>query len=143
MAGCSPWKSNSACDAISDAATAMYRTRVISKQIAPYFEIITPQSNAKLNDWLFVDPLELNIFFERIQEIDHRLFGRIWEPQPPLVGNKCMRHQFSCMLTSKGDVMPCVGVTLAMGNIRRQPLREIIAGSQILKDLKDYRHLVT
>ncbi len=112
------------------------------QRIAPYFEIITPQSNAKLNDWLFVGPLELKSFFERIQELDHRLFGQDWEPQPPLVGNKCMRHQFSCLLTSKGDVMPCVGVTLAMGNIRQQPLREIIAGSPILKDLKDYRHTI-
>ncbi len=112
------------------------------QQIAPYFEIITPQSNAKLNDWLFVEPLKLKTFFEGIQELDHRLFGQDWEPQPPLVGNKCMRHQFSCLLTSKGDVMPCVGVTLAMGNIRRQPLREIIAGSQILKDLKDYRRTI-
>jgi radical SAM protein with 4Fe4S-binding SPASM domain len=112
------------------------------QQIAPYFEIITPQANAQVNDWLFVDPLELKDFFERIRQLDRRLFGQNWDAQPPLVGNKCMRHQFSCLLTSKGDVMPCVGINLAMGNIGRQPLGEILAGSQILKDLKNYRHTI-
>ena len=110
--------------------------------IAPYFEIITPQANAKQNAWLEVDPLTLQDFFTRICEIDRKRFGQVWEAQPPLVGNKCMRHQFSCLVTSKGDVTPCVGVTLPMGNIRKKPLKEILADSQILKDLKDYRHTI-
>lgn len=110
--------------------------------IAPYFEIITPQANAKKNAWLEVDSLTLQNFFTRICEIDRLNYGQVWEAQPPLVGNKCMRHQFSCLVTSKGDVTPCVGVTLPMGNIRQQPLKEILADSQILKDLKDYRHTI-
>ncbi|MDX9787128.1 MAG: radical SAM protein [Desulfobacterales bacterium] len=110
--------------------------------IAPYFEIMTPQANALQNHWLHVDPLELETLFERIRKLDRRLFGQVWESQPPLVGNACMRHQFSCLITSKGDVMPCVGIPLAMGNIRRQPLREILAGSPIRKDLKNYRHTI-
>jgi radical SAM protein with 4Fe4S-binding SPASM domain len=110
--------------------------------ISPYFEIITPQANANVNEWLHVPPPELEKFFRTIAELDHGLFNRTWEIQPPLVGNKCMRHQFSCLVTAKGFVQPCVGITLPLGNIRRQPLAEILAASQVLKDLKNYRQTI-
>lgn len=110
--------------------------------IAPYFEIITPQANALDNCWLEVGPVELQTLFERLAAIDKESYGRTWDVQPPLVGNRCLRHQFSCLVTSKGEVMPCVGVTLSLGNVRRQPLQEIIANSPVLKDLKDYRHTI-
>lgn len=110
--------------------------------IAPYFEVITPQSNARSNDWLYVEPMELERFFRQIADLDRRLFGQQWDIQPPLVGNKCMRHKFSCLVNAQGFVMPCVGVTIPLGNIRQQPLAQILAGSQVLKDLKDHRHTI-
>jgi radical SAM protein with 4Fe4S-binding SPASM domain len=110
--------------------------------IAPYFEIITPQANARENDWLTVDSRSLRNLFEDLAHIDRRRYGRTWDIQPPLVGNRCLRHQFSCLVTAKGDVKPCVGVTLPLGNIRRQSLKSIIEDSPVLKDLKDYRRTI-
>jgi radical SAM protein with 4Fe4S-binding SPASM domain len=110
--------------------------------IVPYFEIITPQANANVNEWLHVPPPRLETFFRTIADLDHRLFGRTWQIQPPLVGNKCMRHQFSCLVTAKGEVQPCVGITLSLGNVRSRPLAEILAGSKVLKDLKNYRRTI-
>lgn len=112
------------------------------QQIVPYFEIITPQTNASIHDRLYVPPLELEAFFKTIADLDRRHYGRTWDIQPPLVGNKCMRHQFSCLVSSKGEVYPCVGITLAIGNIRQQPLGDILAQSQVLKDLKNYRQTI-
>ena len=112
------------------------------QEIAPYFEMITPQANARLNDWLYLDPMELKALFEEIAAIDRHMFGRNWSIQPPLIGNKCMRHQFSCLVTSKGEVHPCVGITLSMGNIRRQPLAEILSESQIINDLKNFKETI-
>lgn len=112
------------------------------QRIVPYFEIITPQANARANEWLYVPPPELEQFFHTIADLDQRRFGRTWEIQPPLVGSRCMRHHFSCLVTAKGDVMPCVGVTLPLGNIRHQPLADILSGSQVLKDLKNYRNTI-
>ena len=112
------------------------------KHIVPYFEMITPQANARLNEWLYVVPPEMELFFNKIAEIDRRLFGRTWDIQPPLVGNRCMRHQFSCLVTSIGEVHPCVGVTLSIGNIRKTPLADILSESQVLKDLKNYRNTI-
>jgi radical SAM protein with 4Fe4S-binding SPASM domain len=110
--------------------------------IAPYFEIITPQANALENRWLSVDPLELKSLFEDLALIDRRRYGRTWDIQPPLVGNRCLRHQFSCLVTSTGEVTPCVGVTLPLGNIRQLPLKTIIENSTALKDLKNYRRTI-
>lgn len=110
--------------------------------ITPYFEIITPQAHAVDNTWLSVSPPELEEFFRTIADLDLRRFGHRWEIQPPLVGGQCMRHQYSCVVTARGDVLPCVGVTLPLGNLRQRPLAEILAGSQVLRDLKNHRQTI-
>ncbi|MDL2274528.1 radical SAM protein [Desulfosarcina sp. OttesenSCG-928-G10] len=110
--------------------------------IAPYFEIITPQGNAAANQWLAVDPPALKTLFESLSAIDRERYGRIWDVQPPLVGNRCLRHQFSCLVTATGNVTPCVGVPLSLGNIRTLPLKQIIETSQVLKDLKNHRQTI-
>ncbi|SPD72327.1 Radical SAM additional 4Fe4S-binding domain protein [uncultured Desulfobacterium sp.] len=112
------------------------------QNIVPYFEMITPQGNARHNDTLNIFPLELKDLFIRLANIDCTDYGINWEPQPPLAGQRCMRHQFSCLITSKGDVMPCVGVTIPVGNIRSQALADIISHSAVLKDLRNYRNTI-
>ena len=112
------------------------------QHIVPYFEMITPQANARLNEWLYVPSCELELFFKHIADIDKRFFGRTWDIQPPLLGNKCMRHQFSCLVTSNGVVQPCVGITLSIGDIRKATLADILSQSKVLKDLKDYRNTI-
>lgn len=112
------------------------------EKIEPYFEVITPQANALDNMWLGVDSSELKELFSRLSIIDRELFGRDWEPQPPLVGNKCMRHQVSCVVTATGDVMPCVGVTIALDNIRDNRLGHILKHSEVVNNLKNYRNMI-
>lgn len=109
------------------------------ENIAPYFEVITPQAGAYNNSLLAVAPGELKELFERLSAIDQEKFNRNWEPQPPLVGNKCMRHQVSCVVTATGEVMPCVGVTIALDNIRRTALADILKNSEVIHNLKNYR----
>ena len=112
------------------------------QKIEPYFEVITPQGNAIQNKWLEVGPEELRSIFTRLAKIDREVYGRYWEPQPPLAGNKCMRHQVSCVVTAKGDVMPCVGVTIPIGNIRERKLADIIRTSEVINNLKNYRQMI-
>ena len=113
------------------------------KKIEPYFEVITPQENAASNlEWLDVDSLQLKELFSRLSEIDRQQYGRDWEPQPPLVGNRCMRHQVSCLLTASGDVMPCVGVTIPVGNIRENRLADILKNSEVVNNLKNFREMI-
>jgi radical SAM protein with 4Fe4S-binding SPASM domain len=112
------------------------------QNIVPYFEMITPQANALNNQWLFVDPLRVHRLFKDLAEIDRRYYSGRWDPQPPLVGNRCLRHLFSCLVTSKGMVTPCVGINVPLGNIRRQKLKDIIGQSQLINDLKNYRQTI-
>ncbi len=112
------------------------------EKIEPYFEVITPQANAVENSWLGVDSGELKELFVRLSAIDQEMFGRTWEPQPPLVGNKCMRHQVSCLVTATGDVMPCVGVTIPLDNIRNSKLAYILKNSEVINNLKNYRQMI-
>jgi radical SAM protein with 4Fe4S-binding SPASM domain len=110
--------------------------------IAPYFEVITPQANAVEHPELHVTPPRLERLFREISDLDRELFGLEWDPQPPLVGNKCLRHRFSCLVTATGDVMPCVGVTIAVGNVRQRPLEAILRESQVIRDLKNHRETI-
>ncbi len=112
------------------------------QNIEPYFEVITPQAHALENSWLMVDSGELKTLFEELAAIDRDEFGRRWQPQPPLVGNKCMRHQVSCLVTATGDVMPCVGVTIALDNIRKKRLADILKNSEVINNLKNYRQMI-
>ncbi len=113
------------------------------ERIEPYFEVITPQENAVENkSWLSVDGMQLKRLFQKLSAIDREKYGRDWEPQPPLVGNKCMRHQVSCLVTATGDVMPCVGVTIPVGNIRENRRADIISTSEVINNLKNYREMI-
>ena len=106
--------------------------------IQPYFECITPQGRLLEHQSLLPDPLRVEEIFRGIAQID-REFGFEWTPQPPLVGQKCFRHRYSCVVNSRGDVTPCVGLDEVIGSIREKPLREILAGSRILHRLRNYR----
>ena len=112
------------------------------ENIEPYFEVITPQANALDNIWLSVDSAELKELFTRLSTIDREQFDRNWDPQPPLVGNKCMRHQVSCVVTATGNVTPCVGVTIALDNIRNNKLAHILKHSEVINNLKNYRKMI-
>ncbi len=115
---------------------------VRDQNIEPYFEVLTPQAHALENAWLQVDSLQLKQLFTKLSKIDQEQYGHHWDPQPPLVGNKCMRHQVSCLVTATGDVMPCVGVTIPLDNVREKPLGDILKGSQVIQDLKNYRTMI-
>jgi len=112
------------------------------RNITPYFEMITPQAHAEKNTWLYLTPKKVHDIFIQIAEIDRIRYGKTWDIQPPIIGGKCLRHQFSCLVTSTGNVFPCVGVTIPVGNIREQRLQNIISNSAVIKDLRNYRHTI-
>ncbi|HTG00018.1 MAG TPA: radical SAM protein [Nitrospirota bacterium] len=110
--------------------------------IAPYFEMITPQGGARGNDTLDITSKQAEEFFHTIAEIDRTKYGHRWDPQPPLVGGICLRHQFSCAVSSDGNVQPCVGVTISIGNVREKKLADILKESEVIQDLKSYKNMI-
>ncbi len=112
------------------------------RNITPYFEIITPQGNARDHNGLEVDLPTLHTTFGQLAEIDHTRYGIDWDPQPPLVGDRCLRHQFSCLINAFGSVTPCVGVTIPVGNIRERKLADILRDSEVIQDLRRYTETI-
>lgn len=112
------------------------------KNIDPYFEIITPQGCAIENHWVYDDMDKIETLFQDLADIDKEKYGYDWSPQPPLVGDQCLRHLFSCVVTSTGDVWPCVGIDFPVGNVRTTPLARIIKDSEVLQDLRAYRETI-
>ena len=109
------------------------------RDIEPYLERVNPMEKGACNrDKLELEPRELEKVFNEIAELDRTKFGIDWNPQPPLVGNKCLRHLFSCLVNATGDVMPCVGVTVPIGNIRDRRLGDILQDSEVVQDLRDH-----
>ncbi len=112
------------------------------QDVLPYFEMITPQGNAVENDWMVLDPRRVRELFDELARIDRERYGRDWTPQPPLVGNRCQRHKFSCLVTAGGAVHPCVGVPIEVGNVRERRLAEILQDSEVIQDLRDHRRWI-
>lgn len=110
--------------------------------ILPYFEMMTPQGGAREHNMLELDSRTIEDFFRRISEIDRTRYGRHWEPKPPLVGGECLRHQYSCAVNSEGYVQSCVGITIPIGNVRQQRLKEILRDSEVVQDLKSYKNMI-
>ena len=109
------------------------------RHVKPYLEIMTPQGRLLEHRDLEVHPRRLKEIFDEIAAFD-RAQGFRWEPQPPLVGAACLRHQYSCVISASGDVFPCVGLTVKLGSILETPLREILFNSKVLRLLKDFRN---
>jgi radical SAM protein with 4Fe4S-binding SPASM domain len=112
------------------------------QNIMPYFEMITPKGRARKNEWLNVNIHHLEEVFKKLAEIDRVTFDRHWQPQPPLVGIKCLRHQFSCMVNSQGFVFPCVGINIPVGNVKKSKLAGIIRDSEVIQDLRNYHNSI-
>ena len=112
------------------------------QNILPYFEIMTPQGGAREHNMLEVDSQTLEKFFLQVSEIDKTKYGIHWDPKPPLVGGECLRHQYSCAVNSEGYVQSCVGITIPLGNVRQQSLKEILRDSEVVQDLKNYKNTI-
>jgi radical SAM protein with 4Fe4S-binding SPASM domain len=108
----------------------------------PYFEMMTPQGGAREHNMLELDSRSVEAFFRKISEIDRNKYGIHWDPQPPLVGGECLRHQFSCAVNSEGLVQSCVGITTPIGDLRKHRLKEIVRDSEVVQDLKNYKDLI-
>jgi radical SAM protein with 4Fe4S-binding SPASM domain len=130
------------CQPNRDEVVALW-TWARDRGIEPYLERMNPMERAVENlDWLALPPKEMEAIFGTIARIDRERYGREWLPQPPLVGNHCLRHKFSCLVNAAGDVMPCVGVNIAVGNVRQARLADILRDSEVIADLRDHGNTI-
>ena len=110
--------------------------------IIPYVEMMTLQGRATEHPELEVPMTEIRSLFEKLARVDSEQFGNTWTPHPPLAASQCARHEYSCTVTSVGDVQPCPGVSVTAGNIRNNTLREILDHSTPIQELRNIRKMI-
>lgn len=107
--------------------------------VVPYVEAMTMQGRAKEYENLEVSPEEVKTLFEELSRIDREEFGCAWSAHPPLAASQCARHEYSCTVTSIGEIHPCPGVNVCVGNIRENSLAEILHQSPVVQELRNIR----
>jgi radical SAM protein with 4Fe4S-binding SPASM domain len=108
-----------------------------SRGILPYFECMTTQGRAAHTPSLDVTRDELRAVFHDLCRMDREEFGLEWTPHPPLVASRCARHLYSILIRANGDLYPCVGVAVTVGNLRRDRLAEVLRAHPVIQDLRD------
>jgi len=106
------------------------------KNISPYVETLTLQGEARRHPRLYLPPGEIKKLFDELCRIDRQEFGREWLPHPPIAAGSCRRHLYTCLVNYKGDVLPCVGIRIVVGNIYRRGLKEILGSSPVIRKLR-------
>lgn len=110
-----------------------------SENVIPYVEMMTMQGRATEHPDLEVPVVRIKEMFETLAKIDADEFDHNWLPHPPLAASQCARHEYSCTVTSNGNVTPCPGVSVVAGNIREHKLSEIIHASKAIQELRNIR----
>lgn len=102
--------------------------------IMPLFDRLYPIGRKEKVD-IDVSPEELETLVYRLNKIDREMFGFDWDISPPIPGIHCDKHYYSCLVDAQGYVQPCPGVTIRLGNIRNQPLADILR-HKVIRDLR-------
>jgi radical SAM protein with 4Fe4S-binding SPASM domain len=108
--------------------------------IIPYFELIMHGGRGKTTD-IHVSKQQAKILFEKFLKIDEEHFGYTWYPLPPYVGFKCDKLYYNLVIDTDGEVYPCYGIKISLGNIRNQSLKEITTTKLFWKFRNIKRHM--
>jgi len=104
------------------------------RNIVPYIELPTIQGRAK--ERIMINPRMAEKLFTELRKIDNENYGFDWPITSPIAAQICKRHYFSCYITSKGDVQPCAGIEISIGNIKKDRLEDILKNSLEIKILR-------
>lgn len=104
--------------------------------VVPYFELTMHGGRGATNEDMHVTRDEARRLFERLLCIDETEYGYTWFPAPPYVGFPCNKLFYNVVINHDGTVQPCYGINIMVGNVRKQPLAEIVQ-SPILRKLRN------
>ncbi|MEJ5240534.1 MAG: radical SAM protein [Anaerolineales bacterium] len=103
--------------------------------IIPYFELTMHGGRGAINEEMHVTREQARRLFELLLEIDQTEYGYTWFPSPPYVGFPCDKLFYNVVVNHNGTVQPCYGINIPLGNVRVEPLSQIMR-SPILRDLR-------
>jgi radical SAM protein with 4Fe4S-binding SPASM domain len=85
-----------------------------------------------------LSPLELKHLWEGLWLLDRGEYGYTWPLLPLRVGYSCLANYYSLYVNYEGDVRPCSGTFVPLGNTRQSKLAQILTDSPVVKDLREY-----
>ncbi len=83
-------------------------------------------------------PSELKVLWEELWSIDRGEYGFTWPLLPIRVGYTCATNFYSLYINYEGDVRPCSGTFVPLGNTNQISLEKILKESPVVKDLREY-----
>lgn len=91
-----------------------------------------------------LSPVDIYNLFKTLSKVDKEEFGIEWEPLSPWIENKaCSRHLGGIHIRADGIVVPCSEApnAWALGDIRKQSLKDIIRDPRVMKFRNMYSEL--
>jgi radical SAM protein with 4Fe4S-binding SPASM domain len=55
---------------------------------------------------------------------------------------ECFKQKFSCFVTLDGNIYPCKGLPLSIGNIHQDTLGKILTDSEVIENLKNHEAMI-
>lgn len=112
-----------------------------SRGMIPYFErFVGCHYDGDPGELL--SPMELKHLWEGLWLIDRGEYGYTWPLLPLRVGYSCLANFYSLYVNYEGDVRPCSGTFVPLGNVRDTNLATILTESPVVKDLREYERPV-
>lgn len=81
------------------------------------------QENAELLD---VSKEKIRELFNKLLGMDRKMFGYSWSPAPPIVAGSCQKLLYDIVVDHHGNIQPCPGINISLGNVRNIPLAEAL-----------------
>jgi len=85
-----------------------------------------------------LSPVELKELWENLWLLDRGEYGYTWPLLPLRVGYSCLTNYYSLYVNYEGDVRPCSGTFIPLGNLKQTSMKEILTKSPVVKDLREY-----
>lgn len=110
--------------------------RWLRKQhIKPWLQLVSPDRLATHSPYL-LNPTSVQKSFDDLREIDQREFNITWAIPAGTSVRANSRPLRGCHVTPNGDVLPCAGLGLCIGNVRENTIGDILLQSEILENLR-------
>ena len=105
--------------------------------IYSHIEVMKLQGFARNNPNLQVTKLEMKELFKKILDNDIADGYEPWDIKPPYVAGTCYQNLIRVDMKADGNIAPCPGIDLIMGNMNEKKLSDILKN----EDLKIIRNL--
>ena len=108
--------------------------------IYAHIEVIKDQGFAENQKYLLVTKKEIQNLFEKVRECDIQMGYEDWVDKPPYIAGTCYQNLCRVDLHADGNIKPCPGIDIVLGNLNESPLKEVLKNKSlhVIRNLEKY-----